>query len=90
MITSAIMIIVPNWYGTTGYNLLVGGAMLVVSIIVKVKGCNIAWFRHVGSENYVIALEFMLLLFLCFVLPSYFPVIATNSVRQWGIFVSHR
>jgi len=87
MITSGIMIIVPNWYGTTWYNLLVGGAMLVISIAVKVKGYNMAWFKHVGDENYVIALEFILLLFLCFVLPSYFPVIATNSVRQWGVFV---
>ena len=87
LISSPIMLIAPGWHGSEGFNILVGGVLLTASIAVKIKENIMDWFRQVRHEGYVIALELVLLLFMSFVLPMYFPYIAAENVRRWSIFI---
>ena len=85
-ISSFIMIITPNWHNTNGYNLFMGGTLLLLSLIMKLKVNVMAWLRQWEHEWYSILLELLVLFFFSFILPWYYPVIAGKGIRQLGVF----
>ena len=84
--SSIIMLITPNLYSTSEFNLIIGAVLLLATLFIKVKSHLIEWYTRLENKRYVIALELVILTFFSFVLPQYYTAIATEGIRMWAIF----
>ncbi len=85
-LSSLVMLASPQWHGGTEFNYLMGGVLLVFALTVRSNLGTTQKYKWLENTSHPILIELLILLFFSFVLPSYYPVIATESKRQWGVF----
>ena len=86
-LSSLIMLIVPGWLYSNGYNLFIGGVLVAAAGVVKAKESTISRCKEIADEGHAIVLALVILLFFSFVLPLYYPAIYAQDAQQWGVFV---
>jgi len=86
-LSALIMLIAPSWLNSYSYNVFMGTALVLITLVIKSSKNSMLWFKQSRDYGHAIALEIVVLAFFSFILPTYYPAIRGDDARQWGIFM---